>query len=133
MGLEADVYIYEALKAGGATEAYEGRVFNTARDTESDSEDRIPYAIVMLNGMSNDSATKDDEREGGEDEANVELLIVAKNREELARLTNEAREAIRENLSQEVEDYDMSASGVQYDWTKPCYFQSLRYVMRINN
>ena len=139
MGLSTDLFFVAGLRSSNAVQkAVDGRIFNTARSTEDERKDRVPYIIVSFEDLSNASETKDDGVEGTEDRVTVSLLVVAKTRVLLAELAQSVRDAMREffvevDVNDDAyqhapKDWEFSAGKVQYDWTKPCYYQTLKYV-----
>ena len=107
------------------------RIFAVARQTQDEQEDRIPYVIMMPEGISA-SASKDDYEET--DLATVSLLCVADTYQALISLTEQVRETVAVRLQDaaqaedfRIDDYSFAASAVSYDADKPCYFQTLTY------
>lgn len=144
MSLRTDQFFYDAIKASSSIlEEVDGRIFNPARSTVDEDEDRVPYIIITLDGGSNDSGTKDDV-EGDTDTVSISVLIVHNDRESLAELAEAVRLQCRTFLSQveddeESEDYALapldwsfSFGEVAYDDMKPCVFQTLRYQCSTN-
>lgn len=144
MSLIVDKFFYRALKSDDAIMTMTGgRIFNTARTTEDEKRDHIPYVIIMHRGMANNGESKDN-WEGLTDTENVEILAVADNREALAALTTRIRAVVCGTLEDmddddmeewaAPQDYAVSAGDVFYDTMKPCFYQSLRYeCSTINN
>lgn len=144
MSLINDQFFYAALKSSSSIMAtVEGRIFNPSRTTADENEDRIPYIIITLDSVTNDTATKDDV-EGDTDTVEVSILCVTSDREALAVLAEAVRRQVREYLHHVEEDgseseqaiapYDwaFSASGVEYDDMKPCVYQTLHYSCSTN-
>jgi len=138
MSLSTDKFFYRALKADTAImKAIGGRIFNPARTTADEKEDRIPYITITLDEVDNQSETKDDV-EGMTDQVVITILCVAKDREALADMTEAVRKQCREYLYAMEEsdedgaeltplDWHFRASGVEYDKDKPCVYQALYY------
>lgn len=139
MSLSTDKFFFKALSSSEEiTEAVDGRIFNPARSTVDENEDKVPYIILTFDGLTNEQGTKDDV-EGETDTVQVGILCVADDRESLATLTEAVRTQCREYLKSVLdtpgsEDADIAPSGwtfsadaVQYDDMKPCVFQTLRY------
>jgi len=119
-----------ATKPSGAS-AYSGaRIYAVGRTNDQEREDAIPYLIMMPEGINTDG-TKDDYEQT--DSATIALLCVATTFEQLITLTGLVRGTIHDHLGDtsdtEVCDYTFSASAVQYDPDKPCFFQTLTYVV----
>ena len=139
MSLQTDKFFFRALKANAdIMREVEGRIFNPARSTTDENEDRIPYIIVKMDGLTNDQGTKDDV-EGDTDTVQIGIMVVADNRDALAPLTDAVRQQCITYLHQVEEDpnsplktiapfdWVFSAEGVQYDPDKPCVYQILNY------
>lgn len=145
MSLRTDQFFYSALSSSPAiTDKVQDRIFNPARTTVDENEDRIPYLIITMDGVTNDESTKDDV-EGQTDTVEIGVLCVADDRESLADLTEAVRMQMVSYLHQAEEgqevddaelapyDWSFSASAVMYDEMKPCVYQSLRYVCGTRN
>lgn len=139
MSLQTDKFFFNALKANAdIMNEVEGRIFNPARSTTDEKEDRIPYIIVKMDGLTNEQSTKDDV-EGDTDKVQIGIMVVADNRDMLAPLTEAVRKQCITYLHQVEEyptsplknvapfDWAFSAEGVQYDPDKPCVYQILNY------
>lgn len=143
MSLTTDRFFYNALRTSDEVmEMTDGRIFNTARNSEDENQDKIPYIIIMFDGGQNTNLTKDD-FEGDTDNVTVSILAVASTREQLANLTNKTRETIRDYWRDVMSGADVdedcpdscqfSASRIEYDMTKPCFYMTLRYDCETNN
>ena len=133
-GLAADKFFFDALRASADINGrVEGRIFNPARATIDEEEDRIPYIIITLDSVTNDGQTKDSDVEGDEDVATVSVLCVDTDRDRLASLTQAVRNQCRAYLAATPEadryiyEWQFTASEVGYDPMKPCCYQTLRY------
>lgn len=123
----------DLLTTLGATEGRGARIFAVARPDEDEKEDKVPYIIVMPNGVQSEG-TKDDYEQV--DRATVDLLICDESFDQLVNLASRTRHIVNQHLSS-TEDYiidDMSftASAVQYDMARPCYYMTLTYIVSIN-
>ena len=139
-GLAADKFFFDALRdSADINGRVEGRIFNPARATIDEEEDRIPYIIITLDSVSNDGQTKDSDVEGDEDVATVSVLCVDSDRDRLASLTQAVRNQCRAYLAATPEadryiyEWQFTASEVGYDPMKPCCYQTLRYQCDILN
>lgn len=136
--MNTDRIIWDAVRGNADIMKTVGdRVFNPARDEDSENADKVPYIIISAEGTTNSPESCDDFGEGDEDIDNVNVLVVTGTRKELAELTGAIRKQIRQSLAHYYEDnivtgYSFSASAVQYDWTKPCVFQTLIYQIGAN-
>lgn len=114
----------------------------------------LPYVIVTFDGLQNDGFTKDDDYEGSTDKVQVSIEIAAESRDDLATLAEEVRQTVKtfmvnytppapapngsateqeEDLTPLIPvDWDFTASAVQYDMNKPCYWQALIYACDTN-
>ena len=139
MSLTTDKFFYIALKANAELMTMTGgRIFNTARSSVDEKEDRLPYVIITYDGMTNNGETKDDV-EGYTDTVQIGILCVAHDRDSLAQLTTKVRQqmidylhAVEEDSSTTganicPDDWRMTSDGVMYDDLKPCFYQTLRY------
>lgn len=109
-----------------------GRIYGTAiplPDEDADNVD-VPYIIVTFNGLTNDQGTKDDRYESRYDKVEIGVEVTAKTLDDLHVLTEMVRDTILSYLRSRttaVDDYLITAEGIQYDSMKPCYWQVLRY------
>ena len=146
MSLQTDIIFAKALKSNADLMAKlpVGNVYNTAialPDEEADNAP-VPYIIVSFNGLVNQDFTKDNQFEGMTDAVTVGITIAARTREEMADLAIEARHTIVQYLQAQRpgdEDYELvprviqlQAGAVQYDSSKPCYWQELTYQCETN-
>ena len=139
MSLQTDTVFIKALSGNaelmaqiGATADSLPRLYGTAIPLPDEDADNVPvpYIIVTFDGMNNDAQTKDDPYEGDGDVVNIGVTVVGRNLAELHTLTQTVRDTILQYMrtnETEVEDYQMTASAIQYDSWKPCYWQSLNY------
>ena len=136
--LNIDLFFHAAIESNQyLVSALGGRIFNTARPDIDEEQDKIPYVIVTYEGG---SATDDDKDEyiAPLGSATVSILVVASDRQSLASLTHDIHDVIvgaleDENFQEgfdwefEIDSCTPSAGAVQYDSSKPCYFQTLTY------
>ena len=140
MSLITDKFFFNAIRANTAIwNEVGGRVFNPARSTVDENEDRVPYIIITLDGVTNDTGTKDDV-EGDTDSVQIGILCVHHDRESLGALTEAVRNQCIDylHLAEEGQvqtddsiipiDWTFTAEGVQYDEVKPCVYQQLHYM-----
>lgn len=137
MSLQTDIAFNHALATDERLRtAVEGRIYNTAIPLPDEDADNVPvpYIIITYDGMTNDVATKDDPYEGDGDSVNISVLVVAATRSALADLMQMVRDTIHDYFVEHADeediipmDYSLSATPVQYDSWKPCYFQTLTY------
>lgn len=148
MSLVTDKFFWKALRESAEViEVTDGRIFNTADDSvepEHPEQTKVPYAIIMNNGTQNQVDSKDDGVESDYDNDSISIEIAATTRSELADIAQLVRETIRtaaDNFSDEEETelgfrligYTFTASAVQFDPWKPCFWQNLNYVCETEN
>lgn len=146
MGLKTDIIFAMALQSDTRLLAKlpAGDVYNTSialPDEDLDNAD-VPYIIVTFDGLTNDQSTKD-EYEGDTDTVQVGIEVTAKTRKQLSDLTEQVRRTVRRYFTDADEDdeffpliphdYQFSASPVNYDPLKPCYWQRLNYQCDMDN
>ena len=124
----------QAMLGGTATEddetTYTGaRIFYVARAETDEQQDRIPYLIVMPKGITT-QGNKDNY--DAEEVATVDVLCVATDGESLVELAEMVKATIEDSLQGDdtyhIDDFAFSASAVQFDPDKPCFFQTLTYL-----
>lgn len=135
--IRADRNLLDRLRSGakrisnGAHNQDQGeRLFTVARPTQDDKEDLLPYIIVSPDGMtiepSKDTVYADDT----ERVVTVSILLVERSFSELDTLADSTIEAVTGYFAAtdtEAYQMDLTASGVQYDPDKPCYYLTLQY------
>ena len=133
MSLTTDIFFYHAIK--DCDEIYDivdGRIFNPARATADEEEDKVPYIIISFDGLQNISESKDDV-EGEEDNVQISILCVSNDRDSLGELTEIVRKQVRDYYNANIgngeapEDWHFEASQVSFDPDKPCCYQTLIY------
>lgn len=134
MSLQTDKFFYQALtQSQRVTDIVDDRIFNPARPTIDEDEDKIPYIIVTFDGLQNNAETKDNGVEGDEDRVTIGVMCCAENCDALGELTELVRETMceywEENRDEELTpiDWQFSAGQVFYDTDKPCCYQQLTY------
>lgn len=143
MSLLTDIIFVKALRSSSSLIAQlpAGDIYNTTIAVPDEDLDNapLPYVLVTFDGLQNISETKDDDYDSDEDRVQVGVLVAAKTREQLGTLMPLIRSTIadyfRDNYgSTDDEDFplipesaSLSATAVQYDPFKPCFWQSLNY------
>ena len=143
MSLIVDKAFYAALTASeDIVNITDGRIYSTAVPVPDEELDNVPlpYVVITFDGLTNETMTKDNSYEGEEDSVNIGVMVVCGNRELLGDMTIAIREQVRsyfegytpaineEDFTDLVpEDYTLTASSVQYDPYKPCFYQTLTY------
>lgn len=125
----ADLQTMLGGMAAADDETYTGaRIFYVARMEADELQDRIPYIVVMPKGITT-QGNKDDY--DAEEVATVEVLCVATDGESLVELAEMVKTTIDDSLqgneTYRIDDFAFSASAVQFDPDKPCFFQTLTY------
>lgn len=139
MSLQTDSIFIQALSNSADIAGYVGdRIYSTAIPVpEKDLANvPVPYIIVRFDSLQNQAQTKDD-YEGSLDLVDVSVVVAASDREELAQITELARNVIMDyfgNAEPNNEGFDLvpldylfTATAVQYDDEKPCFWQALEY------
>ncbi|MBQ6984592.1 MAG: hypothetical protein IJQ20_06645 [Paludibacteraceae bacterium] len=110
------------------------RIFSVARTDEDEQEDKMPYVVMMPNGVTS-QGTKDEYDQT--DSATIGLLVAAGTFDELINLADIVRKTIENNLCDDpeftIDDWTFSADAVQFDNKKPCFFQTLTYICNTQN
>lgn len=137
-----DEIIYEALKNDEQlTTATGGRIMSTCIEVPPTDADNtpLPYIIVTDDGWQNQDSTKDYLWEGVEDVVQASIEISAKSPKEVKRLADLCRKAVTDyilELANQGKDIpylaSVSGNGVAWDWTKPCYYTTIKYNCTIN-
>lgn len=137
MSLATDIAFYHALSSNERLRGIvDNRIYNTAIPLPDEDADNapIPYIIITFDGMTNDATTKDDPYEGDGDSVNISVLATADTRLALSDIMQIIRDTIHDYFVENGDtedlipfDYQLSASSVQYDSMKPCYWQTLTY------
>lgn len=141
MSLITDKVFFNALKSNTSlVQLVGGRVYNTSIPVPDEEllNEPVPYIIITFDGMSNDGQTKDDTFEGDTDKVTVSIEVTAPDRETLGNLIGQIRTTVKsyfmDDSGHATEDYDLvplgydlTASPIQFDSLKPCYYQTLSY------
>lgn len=133
--IESDATLMDTLPAHA--------VYNNIADPDYDMDNvPMPYIIVNNDGGSNDAQTKDN-YEGGEDQVNISIRIVAKTNDSLRQLALRVRRTIFDYMqasAQRIEDgtpvlnddlrpydYQFTFSDVAYVQDKPSHTMMFYY------
>lgn len=134
MAKELDEIIYDALKANVTIMGLTGgRIKSTCIEIPPDQEDNTPtpYIIITDDPYHNDLGTKDSVWEGDTDHVQASVIISAKSPAAVKRLRRLVRKAIGEYVVANVTGYlyltAENNDGIQWDWTKPCYYDTIHY------
>ncbi len=130
--IQADSIFIDALRSDSAITAIIGdRLFCNWVPTSEDEENvPDPIVSVMYGGLRNSGYSKDFAIEGGEDEETVVVRVTGKDNEQLHDLANMVRLCIEGYLAEhdDVLSYTLSASGIAYDASSPCFWIDLTYI-----
>lgn len=145
MSLQTDIIFVRALRGnqGLMAQLPAGDVYNTAialPEPEADNAP-LPYIIVSYDGMNNDQTTKDS-FEGDTDTVTIGIEVAASTRKELFDITQAVRTTVLgffeqladddEDIAEAPLDYQLSATAVNYDDMKPCYWMRMSYQCDVN-
>ena len=132
-----DEIIYDAICADTALmEAIGSRVVSTCFEVPPAEADNtpLPNIIVTDDGFQNQTGTKDNIWESGEDRVQVTVDVAADSPKEVKRLIRMVRRAIENQIilmsanNERIPELDsLSSNGIAWDWMKPCYYQHLTY------
>jgi hypothetical protein len=146
MGLLTDSFFIRAIKSNSdlLEKLPAGDIYNNVADPDFDMENvELPYIIVNNDGGSEGDMTKDSWSESPEDKVNISVLMVCRNREELADMTLTVRKTISDFMKatwQRIEagtpdegdeiaptGYQFSFSDISYIIEKPAHRQMFYY------
>lgn len=135
MSLSTDIAFVSALNASeDVVSLTGGRIYGTAIPVPDEDliNTPVPYIIVTFNGLQNNEDTKDYNNEGDEDTVQIGLEITAPTLKELHELAELVRTTVREYMDSDASsyqpiEYTFSASSIEYDSAKPCYWVNFTY------
>lgn len=144
MSLATDSIFVSAIRSNAELMKYIGGRLYTTGIALPDAEAAnvpVPYVVVYFVGLSNQDGSKDDEFESDTDTVSIDILVVAKTREDLANTANAVRKTVKDYVARKYReddnfplyDYKFSAGKVQMDVRKPCQFQYLHYECDVIN
>ena len=142
--LRLDKLLFDAIVADEELmQAVGGRVKSTCFEVAPDKDDNtpLPYIIVIDEGKAPAQTTKDDEWMPSQWRVGAGVEVGAKSPNEVDALVMKAMKAIAEYIStfanqgEEIpylnEGFPQT-HGIQWDWTKPCYWDIAHYQCDIN-
>ena len=134
MQMELDEIIYAALTANETLSSETGgRIYSTCIEVPPTDEDNtpLPYIVITEEPSQNDQGTKDNVWESGTDIVNVGVIVNATSPAEVKRLRKIVRKAVGSYVESMTENIpylrQASRDGIAWDWTKPCYYDTLHY------
>lgn len=132
--MELDEIIYAALTANETLSSETGgRIYSTCIEVPPTDDDNtpLPYIIIMEEPSQNDQGTKDSVWESNTDIVNVGVIVNATSPSEVKRLRKLVRASIGSYVESMTDDIpylrQASRDGINWDWTKPCYYDTLHY------
>ena len=146
MGLLTDTFFIRAIKSNSDLLAKlpAGDIYNNVADPDFDMDNvPLPYIIVNNDGGQEGDTTKDTMSESTEDRVNISVLMVCRNRKELADMTMAVRKTISDFMKATWErisegdteegdniapiEYEFSFSDIAYMMDKPAHRQMFYY------
>ena len=146
MGLLTDTFFIRAIKSNSDLLAKlpAGDIYNNVADPDFDMDNvPLPYIVVNNDGGSEGDTTKDTMSESTEDRVNISILMVCRNRKELADMTMAVRKTISDFMKATWErisegdteegdeiapiEYEFSFSDIAYMMDKPAHRQMFYY------
>ena len=131
--MELDEIIYQAITANQTLASECSCIKSTCIEVPPTEDDNtpLPYIIIAEEAVQNDQGTKDNVWESDVDVVNVGVIISATSPQEVKRLRKLVRRAVGAYVSEMTGDIpylrSLSMDGVTWDWTKPCYYDTLHY------
>jgi hypothetical protein len=134
MVVELDEIIYAALTANPELSSLAGGIHSTCIEVPPTDADNtsLPYIIITDDPFQNNTGTKDNVWEGDVDSVQTGVEIAADSPKEVKRLRRLVRKAVADYI--ETADLDnlpylqnLTNEGIAWDWTKPCYYDTLHY------
>ena len=132
--MELDEIIYTALTDNEQLmDDTGGRIYSTCVEVPPVEDDNtpLPYIIIAEGASQNDLGTKDTMWESYMDVVNVSVIISGASPKEVKTLRRQVRAAVSSYVESMTEDIPylraLTTDGIAWDWTKPCYYDSLHY------
>jgi glycerophosphoryl diester phosphodiesterase len=140
---ELDEILYNALRADAdLMTAVDGRVESTCFEVSPDEQDntQLPCIIVTDDGLTNNIGTKDTEWESNEDRVQASIEVDAESPKAVKQLLRMVRRAVANHIRTMADNDEeipclqsVQTSGVAWDWTKPCYHETITYTCDVQN
>lgn len=141
MAKELDEIIYDALMAdsditelcGYVADTTPARIYSTCVEVPPTDADNtpLPYIIITDDPLTNEIDSKDDEWESDWDNMQASVIINCESPKKVKQLRRKVRHAIAEYVNSMTDNVPMlrsfSNEGISWDWTKPCYYDTLHY------
>ena len=142
--LRLDKIFFDAITANAELmQAVGGRVKSTCFEVSPDEQDNtpLPYILILDEGKQPAQTTKDDEWMPSQWRVGAGVEVGAKSPNEVDALVVKAMKAIANHIStlasqgEEIpylnEGFPQT-QGVDWDWTKPCYWDLAQYQCDVN-
>ena len=142
--LQLDKIFFDAITADtDLMQDVSGRVKSTCFEVSPDEQDNtpLPYILILDEGKQPAQTTKDDEWMPSQWRVGVGVEVGAKSPNEVDALVMKAMKAIANHIStlasqgEEIpylnEGFPQT-QGVDWDWTKPCYWDLAQYQCDVN-
>ena len=140
---QVDEIIYDAICADAALmEAIGNRVVSTCFEVPPTDEDNtpLPNIIITDDGITNQPQSKDMTWEADEDSVQASVDVAAEDPKQVKQLVRMVRKAIANYMEALDPSKDeipclqsLQTTGVQWDWTKPCYHSVIIYQCDVDN
>lgn len=126
--------IYAALTANSELSSLAGGIHSTCIEVPPTAADNtpLPYIIITDDLFQNNTGTKDNVWEGDVDSVQAGVEIAANSPKEVKRLRRLVRKAVADYIeTADLENIpylqNLTNEGIAWDWTKPCYYDTLHY------
>lgn len=133
--LKADTDVMEAVKCGQGDSAIYP-IVSTCFEVSPTEQDNtpVPYIIVSDNGFQQQQSTKDCVWESPEDAVQASVEVAAESPQAVGELIRLVRRAVERYMVARYTGGDtiptldsLVSDGIAWDWTKPCYYQTITY------
>lgn len=143
--LRLDKIFFDAIIADEELmQAVGGRVKSTCFEVSPDEQDNtpLPYILILDEGKQPAQTTKDDEWMPSQWRVGTGVEVGSKSPNEVDALVMKAMKAIANHISTLVSQGEEipylnegfpQTQGVNWDWTKPCYFDVAHYQCDVTN
>lgn len=138
--MELDEIIYAALTADSTLASDTGgRIYSTCVEVPPVEDDNIPlpYIVIAEGSGQNDLGSKDTVWESGMDVVSAGVIISAESPLEVKRLRRLVRAAVSSYVGSMTTGRpwlrSLITDGIAWDWTKPCYYDTLHYQCDMEN
>ena len=142
--LRLDKIFFDAITSDAdLMQAVGGRVKSTCFEVAPDEQDNteIPYIIITDDGKRPSASTKDDCWMPYCWSLSAGIEVAAESPNEVDRLVMKAMQAVARYIAARADEGEIipilseeypQTQGVAWDWTKPCYYTTIKYNCTIN-